>query len=173
MIRHSFLIPLLLVVLVAGCDDDDIETTYGRRSGMGASSVNGTRVLSEMFELAGHQVTTAGRLTPKLRERADVIVWFPNDFEPPSKEVREWLDEWLCEWGKGRTLIYVGRDFDAARVYWNKVQAGAPAGQIPELKRREGAASNRVYHGAIRTRTTTPTGSRSKGNSQGPRCSAR
>jgi hypothetical protein len=134
---------LLLLVPSTGCDGADIDSTYGRRSGMGSSSVNGTRVFSEMFEQAGHHVTTASRLTPKLRDRADVIVWFPDDFDPPKKEVREWLKTWLCEWGKKRTLIYVGRDFDAARVYWNKVQTGAPTAQIPELKRREGIASAR------------------------------
>lgn len=139
--RISVLAALSWLTCIAGCaGDNDIDATYGQCSGSGASSVNGTRVLAEMFELAGHRVTTASRLTPKLRQRADVIVWFPDDFDPPSPKVRQWFKDWLCEWGMNRTLIYVGRDFDAARVYWNKVQAGAPAAQIPELKRREGAA---------------------------------
>ncbi len=47
------------------------------------------------------------------RNWADCIVWFPDDFQPPSKKVRHWLEQWLSE-AAGRTLIYVGRDFDAA-----------------------------------------------------------
>ena len=91
-----------------------------------------------MFEQAGHNVYSWGTLSPRLETRADCIVWFPDDFEPPSDEVRHWLENWLFD-RPGRTLIYVGRDFDAAPWYWEKVEAGAPAEQIPKLrtKRRE------------------------------------
>jgi hypothetical protein len=92
-----------------------------------------------MFEQKGHRVFSWMALSPKLHERADVIVWFPNDFTPPTPEVREWLEGWLLD-QPGRTLIYVGRDFDAAAWYWKKVLPGAPANQVAEIQQREIAA---------------------------------
>jgi hypothetical protein len=118
-----------LLLLLSGCSEDHIDTHYGVRSEPGASgSVNGTAVLAEMFEQAGHRVTSWRALSPRLSEHADCIVWFPNDFEPPSVDVRDWLEEWLRD-EPDRTLIYVGRDFDAASWYWAKVQAEAPREQ--------------------------------------------
>jgi hypothetical protein len=37
---------------------------------------------------------------------------------------------------EGRTLIVVGRDFDAAPQYWKKMKVGAPADQAAEINRR-------------------------------------
>jgi len=119
---------LLLALFLAGCSRD-IDTIYGQREGSGASgSVNGTAVLGEMCEKAGHHVFSWDALSPRLRQRADCIVWFPNDFKPPSKEVRKWLAKWLTE-KDGRTLIYVGRDFDAEPWYWEHVSPDAPPQQ--------------------------------------------
>lgn len=128
----------LLCLCLPGCGgcSDGIDARYGRRSGAGArASVNGTAVLGEMFERAGHRVMTAVALSPKVRQRADVIIWFPDDFQAPSPAACRWLDEWLDEW-PGRTLVYVGRDFDAAGFYWKKVLPTAPAGQQNEVARR-------------------------------------
>ncbi len=130
---------LLLLAAAAGCQED-IDTFYGRRRGTpGSSSVNGTAVLAEMFEYEGHRAFSWAALSPRLNERADVLVWFPNDFDPPTPEVREWLEEWLTD-RPGRTLIYVGRDFDAARWYWKKVLPGASANEAAEIRQRRIAA---------------------------------
>ncbi len=141
--------PLLLSAVIAlsaaGCSKE-IETAYGRRKGPATYSVNGTAVLGEMFEAAGHEVYSWPWLSPRVQDRADCIVWFPDDFEPPNQEVRDWLEDWLLDapepalgdWfaeQPGRTLIYVGRDFDAAAWYWDKVKAGAPAEQVQRIKK--------------------------------------
>ncbi len=132
----------LLAILLAGCSRD-IDTLYGRREGLGASaSVNGTAVLGEMFEQAGHRVYSWQTLSPRLSQRADCIVWFPDDFQPPSKEVRQWLEEWLAEKPE-RTLVYVGRDFDAAMWYWQHVLPNTPAEQRPLVAERLQAAKTR------------------------------
>lgn len=128
-------LPLLLVFFLTGCSRD-IDTIYGQRQGPGASgSVNGAAVLGEMFEKAGHRVFSWRALSPRLHDRADCIVWFPDDFKPPSKEVREWLEEWLTQ-DAGRTLIYVGRDFDAAPWYWERVSTDVPPDQRTRVRKR-------------------------------------
>lgn len=131
---------LLSCLAAAGCRRE-IETEYGRRQGPAAStSVNGTAVLAEMFEQAGHEVFSWPSLSPRL-QRADCIVWFPDDFEPPARDVRDWLEEWLYQ-QPGRTLIYVGRDFDAAGWYWEKIEPDAPPDQLSEIRRRKSEADS-------------------------------
>jgi hypothetical protein len=132
--RHSSFIichlSFILLILIAGCRPS-LETRYGRRFGDGASrSVNGTAVLGQMFEKSGHRVSSWHSLSPRLQKRADAIVWFPDNFHPPSNKVIGWLETWLSE-KPDRTLIYVGRDFDAAPFYWRTVLPGAPTEQTP------------------------------------------
>jgi hypothetical protein len=68
-------------------------------------------------------------------EEADVIVWFPDDFDPPTVDQRRFLEQWL--WNEnGRTLVYVGRDFDATPVYWKRVGPSAPPQQAMDVARR-------------------------------------
>lgn len=117
----------LLVALFVGCQRD-LNTVYGQRGGIGHTSVNGTAALGEMFDEYGHDVSSRTWLSPAIQRRADVIVWFPDDFDPPRQEVVDWLSDWLAE-QPDRTLIYVGRDYDAAPAYWKAVAPLAPQGQ--------------------------------------------
>jgi hypothetical protein len=127
-------VALAACLLAAGCDEE-LNSIYGQRQGFGGASINGTAVWAEMFEKAGHTVVSMRQLSPRLRKRAQAIVWVPDDFDPPSDEVRDWLEKWLSE-GTGRTLIYVGRDFDAAPWYWEKVAPKAPAALQAEIAYR-------------------------------------
>jgi hypothetical protein len=98
-----------------------------------------------MFEAAGHEVYSWRWLSPRLRDRADCIVWFPDDFEPPNDQVRDWLENWLLgesDYLPGRTLIYVCRDFDAAAWYWQKVKPGAPPEQVKRIEKAAAAAKD-------------------------------
>lgn len=127
---------LLLLMALAGCTEQ-LPTEYGRRVGMeGGSSVNGTAVLADMFAAAGHRVFSWSALSPRLAERADCIVWFPDDFQPPSDQVREWFEDWVSA-RSGRTLVYVGRDFDAAVWYWDRVQDGLEGELLDKLTRQK------------------------------------
>jgi len=134
---------LLLLVglyfLIARGRRETLPVVYGKRRGAtAAESVNGTSVLAGMFTQAGHKVRTITRLSPKA-QAYQTIVWFPDDFKPPTAEQREWFEEWLGS-GTGRTLIYVGRDYDGATQYWNDIQSTAPAEQADEIKRRAATA---------------------------------
>jgi hypothetical protein len=138
-------------LLATGCEEN-LNATYGERQGRGSGSVNGTAVWAEMFEKAGHTVVSLRLLSPRLRKRADAIVWVPDDFDPPSDEARDWLQKWLSE-RTGRTLIYVGRDFDAAPWYWEKVASKAPAALQPEIAYRRQSAQS-IYD--IKRSATSP-----------------
>jgi hypothetical protein len=131
-----------ICLFFAGCGKS-LDDTYGQRTGPGADkSVNGTRVFGEMFEKAGHRVLTWTRLSPKLWNRADCIVWFPDNFHPPGEETRDWLETWLAE-KPDRAVIYVGRDFDAATWYWDKIEPQVPAEQRKAYEEHRRIASRR------------------------------
>ena len=144
------LLAATLALVASGCGEpDSIDSTYGiRRGTRGGKSVNGTVVLAEMFEQAGHRVRSWERLSPVLNTR-DVIVWFPNDFEPPTLEQRDFLETWLAGDSR-RTLIYVGRDYDASIAYWEQVQRTAPPSQAREVSRR--LAQARADHHSARAK---------------------
>jgi hypothetical protein len=135
-IRNLQLLLLLAAIALSGCTRQDrINDVYGKRRSIdGADSVNGVGVLAEMFDRAGWRVSTWKRLSPKLEE-AKAIVWAPDDFDPPSAEAREWLENWL-EQEQGRTLVYIGRDYNAAVDYWRDVLPQAPPEQFHETARR-------------------------------------
>lgn len=141
----------LLIVVAAfcsGCGMEEIDSTYGKRRGVqGGTSVNGTAVLAAMFELAGHKVQTRRYLSPRAHD-FDVIVWFPDDDKPPADEAQKFLEDWLYR-GHGKTLIYVGRDYDATVDYWEKVLPTAPPEQSVEILRR--LAQARAQRGQART----------------------
>lgn len=134
------LLILLFRWLFTGVTGEELHTTYGKRRGYkAADSVSGTGVLAGMFQDSGHKVTTWSRLSPGLKEKADVIVWVPDDFAPPTREQRQFLEEWLND-GSGRTLVYVGRDYDAATSYWKTVLPQTTPEQKSEFERARAQA---------------------------------
>jgi hypothetical protein len=136
---------MALVLTLAGCGQE-LNSTYGVRRPAG--SVNGTEVLGQLFAEAGHDVSSWGWLSPRLAKKADCIVWFANDDRPPSDDVCAWLDDWLYA-APGRTLIYVGRDYDAATAYWKQVRQGTQGEEHKRLSRRLADAQNeRLAHTA-------------------------
>jgi hypothetical protein len=129
---------ILVGLLMAMRRDERLPTAYGqRRGGEAARSVNGTAVLAEMFRQQGHRVTTTSRFSPRLK-KFDVIVWVPDDFEPPDKEHRDYLEQWLQDDPyRIRTVIYVGRDYNAAIDYWERVVPETPSAQAAEARHRQ------------------------------------
>lgn len=129
------------LLLSTGCSSGNfnqyINDYYGYRSGYGSDSVNGTGVLAEMFANQGHRVRSATSLYPRVG-KADVIVWFSQDWNAPSGEARTWFDNWLRynDEGDPKTLIYVCRDYSAAEMYWTVTKPSAPANQQGEYSKR-------------------------------------
>lgn len=118
-VRNAVLASLLLL---AGCDAmSDVNQVYGKRGGPGSSSINGTVVLSDLFEAAGFETSAWTRLSPKL-EKEDVILWFPDRYTGPFDDESTYLENWLAA-QPNRTLVYVGRDYDATVDYWKRVVA--------------------------------------------------
>lgn len=130
--RSSWLVCLIFgLLLAAGCGrSEKLVTEYGKVAGdLGGTSVNGTGVLLEMFRDRGSAVKRFRKISPKL-EKYDTVVWFPDETDYPRIEVTEALEDWLRN-GYQRTLIYVGRDFDAELDYLQR------AIQSPTVKNRE------------------------------------
>ncbi len=130
----------LLLAMLTGCRGAvDLEDAYGQRRGAGGSSVNGTSVLAGMFRQAGFQVSSVNRLSSASLHRCDVVVWAPDDFRPPDADVRQFFEEWFAS-DRPKTLVYIGRDYDAAPDYWEAVLASAPASERVALMRRRALA---------------------------------
>lgn len=120
--------------------EETLAVGYGRRDGFHYStSVNGTGVFAEMCRKHGHKVSVVTRLSPSVRRKAQVIVWFPNDFEPPTAEQRKFFETWLEQTPDAR-LVYVGRDYNAAPDYWRDAQAIAAPQDLPRIARERAMA---------------------------------
>lgn len=128
---------------LTGCakhSEGDLQTEYGERNELEmAASVNGYSVLAEMFTKAGYTVSKRADLSDGLKNVADAIVYAPDSFAPPPQSTIDWCDRWLKE-KAGRTLIYIGRDFDAAPNYWRKIRPQVAAKHQAEVDRRLQAA---------------------------------
>lgn len=136
------LLLVLLGVILTRRRDEQLPTTYGRRRGTEvASSVNGTAVLADLYRRQGRRVGTVVRFSPAL-DRYQTVVWTPDDFAPPDKTHRDYLETWLTK-GSGRTVVYIGRDYDAAVDYWQRMAADAPPEEADEVVRRQAEARAR------------------------------
>ena len=71
----------------------------------------------QRFRDAGFEVRTGESLGRHL-DRAQTVVWTPDNYDLPSEEVCDFFDKWLSA-RPGRTLVYVGRDYDAVYDYWS------------------------------------------------------
>lgn len=128
-------IVLLVIYFGSGGNKGELSTKYGQRRGTGAGdSVNGTAVLAELFEQKDHRVNAATHLSRRL-DLYKTIIWAPDDFGPPSLEARQFLNAWLAG-GSGRTLVYIGRDYDAAGEYWQRMLAQVDDERHDEYQRR-------------------------------------
>ncbi len=119
---------LACLMAVVGCSNRELNTSYGRQQEaplVDSASVNGTDVLAGMFKQAGHDVARRRVILSGEFEAVDTIVWFPDDFGAPDEQVCDWLDGWLSGRPQ-RSVIYVGRDFDAGPLYWRKILALVP-----------------------------------------------
>jgi hypothetical protein len=130
------LVASVLAFAAGGCGAD-LETYYGGMTRRYLpTSVNGVDVLAGMLSDAGHEVSTRRMLITSSMDKVQTVVWFPDDRAAPSAEVCQWFNDWLAA-GSERTLVYVGRSFDAAPLYWRKMAPLAPKGQQAQYRRRE------------------------------------
>jgi hypothetical protein len=128
--RHSTsFFAIALFVAMSGCSQSPGERQSSRHY-MPASfsaSVNGLNVLADMLTAAGYTVRMRGSLSPTLKQQADVVIWAPDDFDPPAQETCNEVDAWLRD-KENRTFVYIGHDFDARLAYWRQIIAqAAPA----------------------------------------------
>jgi hypothetical protein len=107
---------------------------YGNCSGDAGDAVAGTSLLADQFIRSGYRVVTA-RTLGRAIQRAQVVVWFPDRFEPLNPATCQFFNEWLSA-DTGRTLIYVGRDFDVRTAYWRRLLRESVPGQELAIQQR-------------------------------------
>lgn len=136
----ALLVGLLLSSVLAG---QGLPTQYGRQKGPGYwQSVNGTELLARMFQSMGHSTETRNTMTPSI-DRVDVLVWFPDELSPMDEFVQQRLREWLQS-GFSKTLVIVGRDYDATCDYWKSVAAQASGAEKVEAERQWALARSQL-----------------------------
>ncbi len=128
------LLAALLLVCTGCARETEITTQYGRTRG---SSVNGLSVLAGMYKEAGCKTSSWHMLSPRVK-KADCIVWAPDRFGPPLKDEREWFEEWLED--PSHTLVYIGRDYDAAVDYWRQAAEEAGPEERQQFLRQQAIA---------------------------------
>lgn len=133
---------LLALVCCTGCggDEETLSTVYGGRRGEAASSVNGLSIFADMLRSAGHQVSSRSNSATSIDD-LQTIIWAPDRFEPPTDAERTAVEEWLGG-EPDRTFVYVGRDYDAAVAYWQRVAQQAPANDFVAVQRATALAES-------------------------------
>jgi hypothetical protein len=126
----------LLLYIFSGCNQPmALQSEYGKIRNEGkTASLNGTRFLAEMFRRRGVTVNRQSAISPRLN-RYQTIVWFPDRHAAPEKQVVTALETWIDE-GYGRTLIYVGRDYQANLDYLKQIRSQIDITEQEELSRR-------------------------------------
>lgn len=122
LIRNTMLLLLIVVtgfLMFAGCQSkgEDVDTRYAPYFDR---SLNGTMVFRDMCEKSGCRLGTGGALA----EQSDyqVLVWFSLEPNTPPQKTLDTLDEWLEE-KPDRTVVYVGRAFEATWDYWETMHS--------------------------------------------------
>ncbi len=121
------------LLVLCGCEEQ-LETGYGRAFGTGYStSVNGTMVFQRMVKGSRRDVDRYGRISPRW-QKYQTVYWFPDGFAAPDDETLDRIEAWLAaDWN--RTLVLVGRDFNAESLYWEWLREQADDDPDRELER--------------------------------------
>lgn len=121
---------ILLLVLLVGCSDQALDQRFRYvDKWQQFAGHNGLGLHRRMWELSGVRCFAPARLSNRLKN-VDVIVLAGSTFDPPGREARQWLEQWLRN-SPGRSVIYFGRDFDASSFYFQRtLDQLSPAQQI-------------------------------------------
>ncbi|GIX00679.1 MAG: hypothetical protein KatS3mg111_4011 [Pirellulaceae bacterium] len=119
MMRPTWLV-VLSCLLLAGCWHRPPAEEFGVVTGRDSiDSVNGVGFFREMWEERGVRCYAVKKLSPRLQE-FDAIVLIGDTYAPPGQAARQWLMEWVSA-EEGRSIIYFGRDYNAAIHYYRQL----------------------------------------------------
>ena len=114
--RIPRLLPLLMLVVAAGCDRE-IDTTYAAVRG---PSINGIAAFVQLLRDTGHAVTARQYLPAEIDPETATVVVFDDSFTGLDPAAAELLAEFL-RGGQPRTLLVVLRDSEGAIDYLRDV----------------------------------------------------
>ncbi|QEF99414.1 hypothetical protein Mal15_34780 [Stieleria maiorica] len=146
------IVPLLLLLLFAGCDGG-LRTGYGPSKGILARrSVNGFTSLRNAFSSAGFSTRDLNRLTDRAR-RTSVIVWTPTHPTGIENRTTRWLEQWLKL--QQKTLIYVVPDSGSEAEFYRDARPFASPPQRLEYRRKYAESLIQEHQWQL-ARTTLP-----------------
>ena len=106
----------LQVCLVSGCGRVTTTEQFGAlHRPASVADLNGLGIHQRLWENAGAKCVMPTKLSPLLEE-FDAIVLVGTSHDPPAREARNWLEDWLSR-SEGRSVIYFGYDFDGELFY--------------------------------------------------------
>lgn len=116
----------LCVVAIGGCKQtwNGRFTQYTPASSEYDSSINGNTVFYDLCRSHNARCRRARAVSPMMK-KYDCIIWFCSDNHLPDDDAVQWFENWLKE-KPGRTLVFVGRSYEADVLYWEKVVPLAP-----------------------------------------------
>jgi hypothetical protein len=136
---------LLTLVFCAGCSEPELAVKYGKVNEK-PLSINSTSLFAKRLESQGFDVTVRNRISPKI-DQFDIVFWFPETTNCPSKRAIEALENWLSGGYSSKTLVYVSGDYRADEDYLREVYRTVDASQKPEILRRLAEARLRTRRG--------------------------
>ncbi len=122
------------MIMNVGCTD--LPTEYGKTSGKSAnSSINGYGTFRLALTNSGFSDRQIVRLTDRLKNNTDLVVWAPQNDKPLNPPAVTWLDSWIQ--AGNHTLVYIAPDTGSEVEYWTSTMPLAPAEKRLEYRRRK------------------------------------
>ena len=133
---------LMAVLMLVSCGSPKgvPKVGYGRSSGQEyATSLNGNRTFKRLLTSIYDRVDRYTKLSPRW-EKYSTVIWMPDYHAPPRQEVVDKIEEWMAN-GWERSFVYIGRDFDAEKFYWQHL-ADTTTDKVKRVEyKRRGAKS--------------------------------
>ena len=128
------LISSMFAIVLTGCPQtwSDYYRSYVPSMSEIDQSINGNSVFMELCTAGGARCRRTFGLNKQCK-KYDCIIWFCSDNQHPGSEAVDWFEDWLNE-KPNRTLVFVGRSFEADELYWNRILEVAPETEKFEIR---------------------------------------
>ncbi len=124
--KRTLMLVTIAVATTVGCHSQrTARMWYAESHGRAGQNIAGTKLLADTFRQHGAEVTSS-RLFGQLVAQANVVVWCPSSGRLPQSATCQLFEEWFTR-SPGRTIVWVGRDYDSTLAYWRRCYDEAAA----------------------------------------------